>query len=81
MDNTKKILQERIIDLYQKHNAFPGEYLALRYEGVAARLNTEWEETKKVLWELVHSGIMFMRQGYFALNPSHLWKPTESNKN
>lgn len=67
-------LRQRIINLYQTYKRENGESLALRYEGVAARLCTEEDETRDTLWELVHDKIMFMSSGYFALNPSNLWE-------
>lgn len=66
-------LRQKIIDLYeQQENS--NNSLSLRYQGVAARLGSNEEETLEVLKTLADDEIMFKQSGYYALNPPHLWK-------
>ncbi len=65
MDET---LYERVLELFQSE-----EYLSLRYKGVAERLRTGSDETLDVMHDFLNSGVLFRKNGYYQLNPPHLW--------
>jgi hypothetical protein len=74
-------IRQRIIDLYQEYNESNEDRLALRSYGVAARLETELEETQITLRSLLDDRVMFFQSGYYALNPPHLWKENKKDPN
>jgi len=63
------VTKESIVELYLSENS-----LALRYWGVASRLEENPNETLRTMDELLGEGILYRQSGHYQLNPPHLWK-------